>query len=175
MREYLFVSQCPRTSLNKRFLPRPKTITVWKLIPHRSKISETWNPLRFPLHRFFKNWFLLIQKQLYSNYIQSFHLGGFQFLLILDLLGKSFHTVLVFGLGKNILFKSFLGRCDKPILSECIYLHFYCWLQSTLPSHQKYRTTSKVYKRWMWAPPIIYCRLLDPWQMEVLKYKIWTP
>ena len=33
-------SQCPRTDLNKRFLPRPKTITAWKLIPHRSKISK---------------------------------------------------------------------------------------------------------------------------------------
>ena len=30
--------------LNKRFLPRPKTTTAWKLIPHRSKISKNWNP-----------------------------------------------------------------------------------------------------------------------------------
>ena len=37
-------AQCPRTNLNKRFLPRPKTITAWKLIPHRSKISKNWNP-----------------------------------------------------------------------------------------------------------------------------------
>ena len=36
-------SQCPRTDLKKRFLPRPKTITAWKLIPHRSKISKNWN------------------------------------------------------------------------------------------------------------------------------------
>ena len=33
-------SQCPRTDLNKRFLPRPKSITALKLIPHRSKISK---------------------------------------------------------------------------------------------------------------------------------------
>ena len=26
-------AQCPRTDLNKRFLPRSKSITVWKLIP----------------------------------------------------------------------------------------------------------------------------------------------
>ena len=38
--------------------------------------------------------------------------GGFQFLLILDLWVKSFHAV-VFGQGKNILFKSMLGRCEK--------------------------------------------------------------
>ena len=35
--------QCPRTDLNKRFLPRPKTTTALKLIPHRSKISKNWN------------------------------------------------------------------------------------------------------------------------------------
>ena len=39
--------QGPGTDLNKRSLPRPKTITAWKLIPHRSKISKNWNP---PLH-----------------------------------------------------------------------------------------------------------------------------
>ena len=65
-------SQCPRTHLNKRFLPRPKTTTAWKLIPHRSKISKNWNPPRWVhLYRFFKNWFLLVHKQLHSNYIQT--------------------------------------------------------------------------------------------------------
>ena len=33
-------------------------------------------------------------------------------MLILDLWGVSFHAVVVFGLGKNLLFKSILGRCD---------------------------------------------------------------
>ena len=32
-------------------------------------------------------------------------------MLILDLWGISFHAVVVFGLGKNLLFKSFLGHC----------------------------------------------------------------
>ena len=36
---------------------------------------------------------------------------GFQFMLILDLWGISFHTVVVFGLGKNLLFKYVLGHC----------------------------------------------------------------
>ena len=36
--------------------------------------------------------------------------GGFQFLLILDLRGISFHAVVVFGLGKNLLFKYILFR-----------------------------------------------------------------
>ena len=35
-----FKGQCPRTDLNKRFLPRPKTIRASKLISHRSKISK---------------------------------------------------------------------------------------------------------------------------------------
>ena len=34
-------------------------------------------------------------------------------MLILDLWGVSFHAVIVFGLGKNLLFKSILGRCDS--------------------------------------------------------------
>ena len=33
-------------------------------------------------------------------------------MLILDLWGISFHAVGGFGLGKNLLFKSVLGRCD---------------------------------------------------------------
>ena len=37
--------------------------------------------------------------------------GGFQFLLILGLWGISFHAEIVFGLGKNLFFKSVLGHC----------------------------------------------------------------
>ena len=33
-------------------------------------------------------------------------------MLILDLWGISFHAVVVFGLGKNLLFKSVLGHCE---------------------------------------------------------------
>ena len=68
---FCIVTQCHRADSNKRSLPRPTTTTAWKLIPQRSKISKNWNPPHWvPLHRFFKNWFLLIQNQLYSNYIQ---------------------------------------------------------------------------------------------------------
>ena len=68
--EIIPITQCPRTDSNKIFLPRPKTTTPWKLIPHRSKINKNWNhPHWVPLHRFFKNWFLLIQKQLYSTVV----------------------------------------------------------------------------------------------------------
>ena len=42
--DFAISSQRSRTDLNKRFLPRPNTITAWKLIPHRSKISKNWNP-----------------------------------------------------------------------------------------------------------------------------------
>ena len=59
-----------------------------------------------------------MQKQLYNDYIQtqltkykSSNRGEFQFLLILDLLGISFHAVVVFALGKNLLFKFLLGHC----------------------------------------------------------------
>ena len=38
---------------------------------------------------------------------------GIEFLLILDLWGISFHAAIVFGLGKNLLFKSVLGHCAE--------------------------------------------------------------
>ena len=36
-------------------------------------------------------------------------------MLILDLWGISFHAVVIFGLGKNLLFKYILGRCAIQI------------------------------------------------------------
>ena len=39
-------------------------------------------------------------------------------MLISDLWGISFHAVVVFGLGRNLLFKSMLGRCDASINSD---------------------------------------------------------
>ena len=53
---------------------------------------------------------------------------GFQFLLILDLLSISFHAVVVFGLGKNLLFKSILGRCVSYLKN---YLKSVPYLQIT--------------------------------------------
>ena len=46
-----------------------------------------------------------------KNLCSGTQCGGFQFLLILDLWGISFHAMVVFGLGKNLLFKSLLGHC----------------------------------------------------------------
>ena len=41
-------------------------------------------------------------------------------MLILDLWGISFHAVVVFGLGKDLLLKSVLGRCaEKAALHAC--------------------------------------------------------
>ena len=39
-------------------------------------------------------------------------------MLILDLWGISFHSVIVFGLGKNLLFKPVLGHCESPVSPE---------------------------------------------------------
>ena len=33
-------------------------------------------------------------------------------------MGISFHAVIVFGLGKDLLFESVLGRCDVPIFRK---------------------------------------------------------
>ena len=40
-------------------------------------------------------------------------------MLILDLWGISNHTVVVFGLGKNFLFKSILGCCEESTYLRC--------------------------------------------------------
>ena len=63
------------------------------------------------------------------------HRRGFQFLLILDLWGISFHAVVVFGLGKNLLFKSILGHSVVPH-HTCMTIHrkivnFRLWLHLT--------------------------------------------
>ena len=54
-------SQCPRTDLNKRSLPRPKTTTAWKLIPgvipHRIEILHIE-----ALHWVHSNSFYLVKK-----------------------------------------------------------------------------------------------------------------
>ena len=42
-------------------------------------------------------------------------------MLILDLWGISFHAVVVFALGKNLLFKSALGHCEMSKLSGIFY------------------------------------------------------
>ena len=45
-------------------------------------------------------------------------------MLILDLWGISFHTVVVFGLGKNLLFKSVLGHCGLLKQGTALPAHF---------------------------------------------------
>ena len=47
---------------------------------------------------------------------QKLHNGGFQFLLILDLWGISFHAVVVFSIGKDLSFRFVLGHCvHRPV------------------------------------------------------------
>ena len=54
---------------------------------------------------------IVIKNQFLKNLRSGTQCGGFQFLLSLDLWGISFHAVVVFGLGKNLSFKSVLGHC----------------------------------------------------------------
>ena len=56
-------------------------------------------------------------------------------MLILDLWGVSFHAVIVFGLGKNLLFKSIVGRCVDPMIS-CLVS------RSSLKMAQNFRVAS---------------------------------
>ena len=48
--------------------------------------------------------------------------GGFQFMLILDLWGISFHPVVVVGLGNDLLFNFIIGHCVTRVISLKITL-----------------------------------------------------
>ena len=43
-------------------------------------------------------------------------------------MGISFHAVVVLGLGKNLIFKSILGRCDIPsqFFNKVAFVEFQC-------------------------------------------------
>ena len=62
--------------------------------------------------------FCISKNQFLKNLCSGTQCGGFQFLLILDLWGISFHVVVVFALGKNLLFKFALGHCVKRSLNN---------------------------------------------------------
>ena len=52
----------------------------------------------------------LFLQQFLKNLCIGTQCRGLQFMQILDLLGIDFHAVVVFGLGKDLLFKSVLGH-----------------------------------------------------------------
>ena len=62
---------------------------------------------------------------------------GISILADLDLCGISFHAVVVFGLGKNILFKSVLGHCDPD---------YFLFLLSFFLQNDQYFMAVKKYK-----------------------------
>ena len=79
--------------------------------------------------------------------------GGFQFLLILDLWGIGFYAVVVFSVGKDLLFKYVLGRCNLYVYRisfECFFFNngdgIYC-TSATLCFH--FWTFAYVIK-WLW-------------------------
>ena len=53
------------------------------------------------------------------------HRGGFQFMLILDLWGISFHPAVVVGLGNDLLFKSVLAHCGTNYGVAWMGLNFF--------------------------------------------------
>ena len=77
------------------------------------------------------------KKRFLKNICSGTQCGGFQFLLILDLLGIRFHVVVIFGLGKNLLFKSVLGHCAlKQEIRTLIKLQENTWTGSKLQTRQ---------------------------------------
>ena len=74
--------------------------------------------------------FVLVKISFLKNLCSGSQCGGFQFLLILDLWGISFLAAVVYGLGKDFLFKSALGHC------ECVPLRWEKWTISPQKLHQ---------------------------------------
>ena len=68
--------------------------------------------------------FRISKNQFLKNLCSGTQCGGFQFLLILDQCVISYHAVVVFGLGKNLLFKSVLGHCVQILLFSMIFRQF---------------------------------------------------
>ena len=59
-----------------------------------------------------------------KNLCSGSQCGGFQFLLILDLWGISFHAAVVFGLGKDFLFESALRHCESLHDTKTVNYHY---------------------------------------------------
>ena len=53
------------------------------------------------------------------NFIIGSQCRGFQFMLILDLWGISFHPVVVIGLGNDLLFNFIVGHCVLILPKDC--------------------------------------------------------
>ena len=72
-----------------------------------------------------------------KNLCSGTQCGRFQFLLVLDLWVISFQAVIVFGLDKNLLFKSALGHCvgSAPSLGSC-----HGWLWNIMGASTRYPT-----------------------------------
>ena len=113
--------------------------------------------------------------------------GGFHFLLILDLWGISFHAVIVFDLGKNLLFKSVLGHCVREMIGS-LFVTFFCnarWW-SVLIQQLKVKTfqkgifffkshfSQKWTQNWQWlcTPGLMLWTILSSFLGEVTLWKI---
>ena len=59
-----------------------------------------------------------LKKTSFENFVIGSQCGGFQFMLILDLWGISFHPAVVVGLGNDLLFNSSVGHCATFMLKN---------------------------------------------------------
>ena len=128
------LSQRPRIDLNKKFLPKDQILLHHEslypigVLSARIKILHIGNFFtkqnEFECN-FYKDIFCITKNQFLNNLCSGTQCGGFQFLLILDLYGISFHAVVVFGLGKNLFFKLVPGH--SVITGHVIYNSSYTY------------------------------------------------
>ena len=65
-----------------------------------------------------------LKKISFENFVIGSQCGGFQFMLILDLWGISFHPAVVVGLGNDLLFNFIVGHCEEG--AEQYHVNFSC-------------------------------------------------
>ena len=58
-----------------------------------------------------------LKKTSFENFVIGSQCGGFQFMLILNLWGISFHPAVVVGLDNDLLFNSSVGHCGSNLLN----------------------------------------------------------
>ena len=105
-------------------------------------------------------------------------------MLILDLWGISFHAVVVFGLGKNFLFKSILGCCElehdcpNVFVIKCCKRYFYLLCSFIKASPNSFFSLSVFcFLRFLWIPisipgGVIWVDVDPPTQQVVNKLRL---
>ena len=82
-------------------------------MPGKSKVEISQNCVAFSEYMNFKTIFVIVKISFWEIYLMGLNVGDFSSCFDFYLWGMRFHAVVVFGMGKVLLFKYVLGRCEK--------------------------------------------------------------